>query len=188
MASYESATTRLVQQELGACALIQDLLPLYMEDEVSPGSRELIAEHLARCERCEGFLAGARSMHAQLRREGTLRASTAARDQATHQAVELGRRRLRWLVVGGICTLFGFGLIMTMVFFLLGKPGEYATARPAPVRVIEDIPPVEQPPPGMMFGPPAPDAPMPPMNQAQSWPTVPTVVKPTVTAVPTPAP
>ncbi len=61
-ASYESTTSRLAQQELGACTLIQDLLPLYMDGEVSPSSRETIAEHLTRCERCAGFLAGARSV------------------------------------------------------------------------------------------------------------------------------
>jgi hypothetical protein len=163
--SYESATTRLIQQELGACALIQDLLPLYMDDEVSPGSRELIAEHLARCERCAGFLAGARSMHSQLRREGALRASLAAQDQATRQAVELGRRRLRWLVVGGIGTLFGVGLFVIVVLMLFGIGGTFATAQPvvAPRPMIDAAPlapgvmvdprgvPIDPVPPDVMF-------------------------------------
>src|SRR5262245_12705448 len=126
MTSFETATTRLIQQELGACALIQDLLPLYMEHEVSASSRELIAEHLARCERCAGYMAGARSMRDQLRREGTLRASLAAQDQATRQAVTLGQRRLGWLVVGGLCALFGLGLMATLVLGILGG----ASAKP----------------------------------------------------------
>lgn len=153
-ASYESATTRLTQQELGACALIQDLLPLYMDDEVSPGSRELIAEHLARCERCAGFLAGARSMHSQLRREGAMRASLAAQDLATRQAVELGRRRLRWLVIGGLCTVLGFGLFVMMVLVLAGKGGAFATTQPAaPQPMIEATPPFDSFAPGPMTDP-----------------------------------
>jgi hypothetical protein len=148
---YESATTRLMQQELGACALIQDLLPLYMDDEVSPGSRELIAEHLVRCERCAGFLAGARSMHTQLRREGAVRASLAAQDQATRSAVDLGRRRLRWLVVGGICALFGFGLIVGMALLMFGRSGTYSTVAPMPV--IQDTAPFDRMQPGTMVDP-----------------------------------
>ena len=58
MTAYETTTARLFQQELGACALIQDLLPLYVEGEVSPGSRAMIMEHVARCEHCAGYLAG----------------------------------------------------------------------------------------------------------------------------------
>ena len=78
MTAYESNTHRLTQQELGACALIEDLLPLYLEGEVSPGSRDLIVEHLARCERCAGFLAGAQSVRAQLRRDQRFQAAAAA--------------------------------------------------------------------------------------------------------------
>lgn len=83
MTAYESNTKRLTQQELGACALIEDLLPLYLEGEVSPGSRDLIVEHLARCERCAGFLAGAQSVRSQLRRDQQRFHSVAA---ATHGA------------------------------------------------------------------------------------------------------
>jgi Putative zinc-finger len=127
MTSFETTTTRLMQQELGACALIQDLLPLYMEHEVSMSSRDLISEHLARCERCAGFLAGARSMREQLHREGIQRSDVAAQDQATRQAIALGQRRLRWLVLGGMCTLFGFSLLVVLVLSVAGT-------RPAPTR------------------------------------------------------
>ena len=67
MTAYESTTARLLQQELGACVLIQDLLPLYVEGEVSPGSRDMIMEHVARCEHCAGYLAGTQNALTQLR-------------------------------------------------------------------------------------------------------------------------
>lgn len=51
------------------CALVQDLLPLYLEGEVSQSSRALIIAHLNECAHCAGFLAGARSTREQLRRE-----------------------------------------------------------------------------------------------------------------------
>ena len=188
MTSFETATTRLVQQELGACALIQDLLPLYMEHEVSASSRDLIAEHLARCERCAGYMAGARSMRDQLRREGALRASLAAQDQATRQAIMLGQRRLRWLVVGGLCALFGFGLMMMLLPGILGsasvKPGLPADFAPTPVMSViypdgmpgvPMDPAVEAPPiDPAMYGEPHP---MPP-GAPQPWPTATSVPAP----------
>src|SRR4029079_18523438 len=106
MTSYESPTSRLVQQELGACALIQDLLPLYIEGEVTPASRDLIAEHIAHCDRCAGFLAGARSVREQLRREATLRETSVGHDQAARQAIITGQRRVMALALGVFALLF----------------------------------------------------------------------------------
>jgi hypothetical protein len=93
--SYVSHTTRLAREELGACALIEDLLPLYIEGEVSPGSRDLITEHLARCERCAGFMAGAQSVRAQLRREQSQRAGVITNKLPEQRAVAKGQ----WIVV-----------------------------------------------------------------------------------------
>jgi predicted anti-sigma-YlaC factor YlaD len=84
----ETITTNLRPlPELGACALVQDLLPLYLEGEVSPGSRDLITEHLAGCDRCAGFLAGAQTVRAQLRRDGLQRAETLRQDAPRRGAV-----------------------------------------------------------------------------------------------------
>jgi hypothetical protein len=210
MTSFETATTRLVQQELGACALIQDLLPLYMEHEVSASSRDLIAEHLARCERCAGYMAGARSMREQLQREGALRAGQAAHDHATQQAIALGQRRLRWLVIGGLCTLFGFGLMVTLVLGILRA----GSARPVPVELAPTpvisgiyppefmpVPPPELMPtpvisgihspdmmPGAAYDPQVEAAPMDPEMHHQMPPMPPDAPQPWPTATPVPAP
>jgi hypothetical protein len=204
MTSFETATTRLVQQELGSCALIQDLLPLYMEHEVSSSSRALIAEHLARCERCAGYMAGARSMRDQLRREGALRLGLAAQDQATRQAITLGQRRLRWLVVGGLCTLFGFGLLVALVLGSRGSPSvRPGTAELAPTPVISGIYPDGMP--GIpidraleaapidpaMYGEPHQmplGAPIDPAMYHQPAPAPPAAPQPWPTATPVPAP
>ncbi|HET9221788.1 MAG TPA: zf-HC2 domain-containing protein [Roseiflexaceae bacterium] len=188
MTGYETATTRLVQQELGACALIQDLLPLYMEHEVSASSRDLIAEHLARCERCAGYMAGARSMREQLRREGALRASLAAQDQATQQAIMLGQRRLRWLVVGGLCALFGFGLMMMLLPGIFGsasvKPGLPADFAPTPVMSV--IYPDGMP--GIAIDPAVEAAPMDPAMYGEPHPMPPDAPQPWPTVTPVPGP
>lgn len=42
------------------CNIIQDLLPLYADDVVSPQSREMVENHLRGCESCRAFLAGIR--------------------------------------------------------------------------------------------------------------------------------
>jgi hypothetical protein len=210
MTSFETATTRLVQQELGACALIQDLLPLYMEHEVSASSRDLIAEHLARCERCAGYMAGARSMREQLQREGVLRAGQAVHDHATQQAIALGQRRLRWLVIGGMCTLFGFVLMVTLVLGIIRTGSSRPVpAELAPTPVISGIYPPEfmpVPPPELMltpvisgihspemmpgatYDPHIEAAPMDPAMPHQMPPMPPDAPQPWPTATPVPAP
>ncbi len=75
--AYTSATQRIgperiednFAQQPADCALVQDLLPLYIDNEVSPESHDRIATHIAQCERCAGYLAGARSVRAQLQRD-----------------------------------------------------------------------------------------------------------------------
>ncbi len=86
MSPNESTTTRFDPKPT-PCALIEDLLPLYVEGEVSPGARDLIAEHLATCEHCAGFLAGAQSVRAQLRHDQQARRSVVADDKPAVQAV-----------------------------------------------------------------------------------------------------
>lgn len=60
---HDQGTERLGPEP--ECALVQDLLPLYMEGEVRPQSRMLIVAHLNDCAHCAGFLAGAQSVRAQ---------------------------------------------------------------------------------------------------------------------------
>jgi hypothetical protein len=132
MTSYESPTSRLVQQELGACALIQDLLPLYIEGEVTPASRDLIAEHIAHCDRCAGYLAGARSVREQLRREATLRETSVGHDQAARQAIITGQRRVMALALG----VFGL-LFLSMAATAVAIGFFRNTAAPAPVPIVE---------------------------------------------------
>lgn len=65
--AYTSMTQRIAVEHTD-CALVQDLLPLYLDNEVSPESHARIAEHIQRCERCANYLAGARSVRGQLLR------------------------------------------------------------------------------------------------------------------------
>ena len=72
--AYTNATQRIGPErepdpDLNDCALVQDLLPLYLDHEVSPESHGRIANHIAQCERCANYLAGARSMRVQLMRD-----------------------------------------------------------------------------------------------------------------------
>jgi hypothetical protein len=135
MTAFESTTSRLVQQELGACALIQDLLPLYIEGEVTPASRDLIAEHLEHCERCTGFLAGARSTREQLRRENTLRETSVAQDWAARQAIIVGQRRVMAVVLG----VFGvLCLVVVAGVISIGLFKTPAASAPVPLPVFTD--------------------------------------------------
>src|SRR3712207_4963471 len=67
---------RLPHAEIPGCALVQDLIPLYLDGEVTPESHALMADHLQQCARCSGYLAGARTVRAQiLNEQQTLRAA-----------------------------------------------------------------------------------------------------------------
>lgn len=123
MPSYETVTTRLAQQELGACALIQDLLPLYIEGEVSPSSRDLIVEHLARCERCAGFLAGAQTALVQLRRDTAAQTSIVQHSQPEQQQLASGQGLLRFIAAFVICVVGGFGALLLSLGLRYGSGG-----------------------------------------------------------------
>jgi anti-sigma factor RsiW len=142
MTAHETTTSRLNQQELGACALIQDLLPLYLEGEVTPASRDLVAEHLARCERCAGFMAGARSVREQLRRESALRETNVERDQAARQAIVTGQRRVMALALG-VFAMLSLSMAATSVavnFFHSSASAPAPLAEPAAMPPMPGMP------------------------------------------------
>jgi hypothetical protein len=114
MTAYESTTSRLLQHELGACVLIQDLLPLYVEGEVSPGSRDMIVEHVARCERCAGYLAGTQNALIQLRRDRTTHITTLKRDTPNRQTLAGGQRVVTAIAV---LTTYGGGLVASLLLW-----------------------------------------------------------------------
>ncbi|MBP8251919.1 MAG: zf-HC2 domain-containing protein [Herpetosiphon sp.] len=58
-------TTRRLPKNAPICALVQDLLPLYLEKETSDASYSMINDHIAQCEHCAGFLSGVRSVRQQ---------------------------------------------------------------------------------------------------------------------------
>jgi hypothetical protein len=112
MTAYESVTTEIPHQEFGTCALVQDLLPLYLEGEVNSGSRDTIVEHLARCERCASYLAGAQSVRAQLNRERVQRVNVFVRDEPARQAVGSGQRLAALVAALGLCALGGIASLV----------------------------------------------------------------------------
>jgi hypothetical protein len=104
MTSYETTTTRLAGgPEPELCALVQDLLPLYLDGEVSATSRDLITDHLGRCERCAGFLAGAQSVRVQLRRDQLQRSASVQADAPQRGAVMRVRDVLASIAVLILC-------------------------------------------------------------------------------------
>lgn len=121
MQAYETSTTRLRAEALDACALVQDLLPLYLEGEVSTVSREQISQHLAGCERCAGFLAGAQSVRAQLRRHDQQRAASLQADQQPRGAVLRVRELLAGIAAMLLC-LPGGGAAAAISAGLDGSP------------------------------------------------------------------
>src|SRR6185503_13521413 len=111
MPSYESVTRRVAPEKPGLCAIIQDLLPFYLEREISPESHAFVDEHLAECERCASFLAGARSVQGHLRRERIQRVALVHDDSHAQELIARSRRQLLGiaLIFAGVLLLLAFG-------------------------------------------------------------------------------
>lgn len=103
METFETTTTRLAGADGESCALVQDLLPLYLDGEVSAASRDQITDHLGRCERCAGFLAGAQSVRVQLRRDQMLRVASVRADAPQRGAVLRARDILASVAAMVLC-------------------------------------------------------------------------------------
>ena len=50
------------------CEIIQDLMPLVLDDACSPGSRRAVEEHIAGCENCAEVFAAMKSEIPVIRR------------------------------------------------------------------------------------------------------------------------
>ena len=94
MPGYESTTRRIHEEQPGLCALIQDALPFYIENELSPEARAYVDAHVAACDRCASFLAGAQSVRGYVRRETAQRRVTRDQDWRARQAIGRGRRQV----------------------------------------------------------------------------------------------
>ncbi len=168
-------TRRLGSETQGVCALVQDMLPFYMEDDVSSQSRMFIDEHLETCDRCASFLAGGRSVQEHLRRDSSLRSDVFARDTSAQDVASTGRRQL-W----GF-TLIGAGIAAFVVLAVLLGFNSRGVQETAPVTEAQ---PTEfmQPDPGRAVGPIGSDVFVPVPDVVQ-----PTVVPPDmVPVIPTP--
>ena len=102
MLAYESTTTRLSKDAPPSCAVIQDLLPLYIEDEVGTTTRDFVAKHLATCDHCTGYLAGSQSARAQLRQDRAARSAVLQSDAPAQQTLRRGQRMFRALFWLGV--------------------------------------------------------------------------------------
>ena len=116
MDSYESTTRRMKPDKPGLCALIQDILPFYLEGDVSVQSRQFVEGHLEECERCASFLAGGQSVQAHFHRESRTRSVVMDRDRPAQHLIASGQRRVIGLVLavaGGLALLVvAFGMLI----------------------------------------------------------------------------
>lgn len=104
-----------ITSEDASCPLIQDLLPLYLDDEVSHESHLLITQHLAGCVQCSSFLAGARTMHDLLRREQQMRTESIAGDH--DQQIVLAGKHLVIITAIVVIAVTAMLAILSPMFF-----------------------------------------------------------------------
>lgn len=121
--AYDTTTSRLDHAATPEiCALVQDLLPLYLEGEVSPGSRDTIVNHLAHCDRCAGYLAGAQSMRVQLRREAASHMQARTATLPEHHTLRRWQRLLAGLTALIICIIGGGASLSLAAGLNSGQP------------------------------------------------------------------
>ena len=141
MPGYESATRRMHDEQPTVCALVQDTLPFYLDNELSPESRAYIDAHLESCDRCASFLTGARSVQVHLQRPLAVQAE---RRRPAQAVILRGRRQVRHYVLaflGAISILMGICAFVGAV--RVSTPRDYAhppTAVPARAVVVPVVP------------------------------------------------
>jgi hypothetical protein len=112
------------QVEIPSCTLVQDLIPLYLDGEVSPESHVLIADHIQQCDRCSGYLAGARSVRTQiLNEQNAVRAAANATPtvEQVRQPITSGLGLRLWQTLMTL-TYLG-GLMLALLGFGDNEPG-----------------------------------------------------------------
>lgn len=107
---------RLPHAEIPGCALVQDLIPLYLDGEVTHESHVLMAEHLQRCERCSGYLAGARSVRSEiLSEQQSIRAAGAPQPTNRLGREPVGNSLAMTLWQSLMVLLYGLGLFFGLI-------------------------------------------------------------------------
>jgi hypothetical protein len=95
---------------MNPCSLIQDLLPLYIDDAVSPESRRQIEEHLAQCAAC--------SLHLEALRQPVLEVANEVQDPVASDDARFLHRLKR-----NFGTALGAGLVLLVVTGLVANQG-----------------------------------------------------------------
>lgn len=109
--------------EIPSCTLVQDLIPLYLDGEVSPESHVLIGDHIQQCERCSGYLAGARSVRTQiLNEQKAVRAAGSARQtvEQVRQPITTGWGMRLWQLL--MVLTYGGALLLALMGFVEFQP------------------------------------------------------------------
>lgn len=119
----ETQRHRMPHAEISGCALVQDLIPLYLDGEVTPESHVLMADHLQRCERCSGYLAGARAVRSQiLNEQQKIRAVTTQAPTAEQARQPVVRSLGRVLWQSFLWLLYAVGLFGIFIAFADSQP------------------------------------------------------------------
>ncbi|MBC8163265.1 MAG: zf-HC2 domain-containing protein [Roseiflexaceae bacterium] len=111
--------TERLDHDAEVCALVQDLLPLYLEDEVSADSRALIVAHLNGCAHCAGFLRGAQSARVQFARE---REREVGRRNAFHPPRLNVSTRAVPLIIGAVGLMASLTLVLALATYAFEQP------------------------------------------------------------------
>lgn len=85
------------------CNIIQDLLPLYADNVVSPESRAMVENHMAVCPECSEILE-------------EIRASVPVPEQNDIRVLKKIRRKERWMLISPIIAL------ILMLYIIIGEP------------------------------------------------------------------
>ena len=117
------------------CNVIQDILPLYIDDTVSDDTKELVEEHLQNCEICQRVY---HETKADLENDMKLSAQTKESSNGANDLKNfskfLKKRKIKTLLVSIAATVICF----VAVFTFMNKHVTYISCKDAGITIVED--------------------------------------------------
>ncbi len=96
---------------MSKCNIVRDLLPLYLDNEASPESAEMIKSHLSECEECRKYFRNYNRFPISIQ-------ETASHGKYHYSSVARRIRRRNTIQLSAVCAAFLFlGYIIGQILF-----------------------------------------------------------------------
>ena len=117
------------------CNVIQDILPLYIEDVVSDDTKELVEEHLQNCEICQRVYHETKTdLENDMKVSAQTKESSNEANDLKSFRIFLKKRKIKTILVSIVATVICF----VAVFTFMNKHVTYISYEDAGITIVED--------------------------------------------------